>query len=52
MNCDDKWLYILVWNVIVLVGTAYIVFWKKHSGWWFLLAVILLMIPRCASKCI
>lgn len=24
----------------LLAGTAYIVFWKQQSGWWFLLALV------------
>lgn len=32
----------LAWNSLVLLGTAYLVFWRGESGWWFLLAVLLL----------
>jgi hypothetical protein len=34
------------WAVILLLGCSYIVFWKGHSGWWFALAVPL-MITKC-----
>lgn len=30
------------WNGAVLGVTAYAVFWLGHSGWWFLLALLLL----------
>ena len=32
----------LVWNVLVISGCGYAVFYQGHSGWWFLLALILL----------
>ena len=35
-------LAVLASNLIVLGGCAYAVFWLGHSGWWFLLAVLLL----------
>ena len=41
---------ILVWNAFVLVGTTYIVIWLDHSGWWFLLALLLLVSPVRASR--
>lgn len=34
---------LMAWNGIVLGVTAYAVFWLGHSGWWFLLAVFLLV---------
>jgi hypothetical protein len=33
-----RWL----WMFTVLIGTSYIVFWLGYSGWWFLLAVLLM----------
>lgn len=30
-----------VWTVTVISVTTYLVFWKGHSGWWYLLALIL-----------
>ena len=41
---DKVLLYFIstMWNVLVLGVTAYAVFWLGHSGWWFLLAVLLL----------
>lgn len=32
----------MIYNVVVVVGTAYIVFGLGHSGWWWLLAAGLL----------
>lgn len=29
------------WNSIVFGTCAYVVFWLGHSGWWFLLAMII-----------
>ena len=34
-------LYCIVWDVGIMVGCAYIVFWKDQSGWWFLLAIFI-----------
>ena len=34
-------IYILVWEVLILGGCAYLVFWKGASPWWFVLAVLL-----------
>lgn len=31
-----------IYNLLLVVGTAYIVFWLHHSGWWFALTVVLL----------
>jgi len=33
--------YVLVWCMFVIGGTAYVVFWKDQSGWWFALAICL-----------
>ena len=36
-----------------LGGTAYIVFWRGHSGWWFVPAIGLalsLRVPSCAWR--
>jgi len=30
-----------VWDIIVFGFTAYLVFWKGHSGWWFIFAILL-----------
>ena len=38
-------IYILVWEVLILGGCTYLVFWKGASPWWFVLAVLL----SCAS---
>ncbi len=34
-------LYIIVWDVGLLVGCSYLVFWKDASPGWFLLAVFM-----------
>lgn len=34
-------IYIVFWCSLVFGGTGYAVFVLGHSGWWFLLAVIL-----------
>lgn len=39
----------LLWSILVMGVTAYAVFWLDHSGWWFLLA-ILLCIRDCSTK--
>ena len=31
----------LIWWVFLIAGCSYVVFWLDHSGWWFLLAIIL-----------
>jgi hypothetical protein len=36
-----KHLVMLLWNVFIWGGTAYLVFWKGHSGAWFLLTIII-----------
>lgn len=33
----------LLYNLILLVGTAYVVFGLGFSGWWFLLALVLMV---------
>ena len=30
-----------LFDILLIVGTSYIVFWKNQSGWWFALAIIL-----------
>ena len=32
----------MIYNLILLCGTAYLVGWNGWSGWWFLLTVMLL----------
>lgn len=34
-------IYILIWDVGLIAGCAYLVFYKGESGWWFLLAIFL-----------
>jgi hypothetical protein len=34
-------IYIVIWDFGILAGTAYFVFMKEASGWWFLLAIVL-----------
>jgi hypothetical protein len=35
----------LIWDLALLAGCSYIVFWRGHSAWWFLLAVALMLFP-------
>lgn len=36
------WLIIAaIWDVAVIGITGYLVFWRGHSGWWFVVALIL-----------
>lgn len=32
----------MIYNLILIIGTVYLVGWHNWSGWWFLLTVILL----------
>ena len=32
---------VFLWDVFLIAGTSYLVFWQGHSGWWFVLAIIL-----------
>lgn len=32
----------LAYNAAIIGGCAYLVFWRGHSGWWFLLAMLLM----------
>lgn len=32
---------VLAWYVLIMAGCTYLVFWKDHSGAWYLLAIIL-----------
>ena len=34
-------IYIVCYESLVIGGTAYVVFWLGHSGWWFLLTALL-----------
>lgn len=34
-------IYIVFWDGMIFGGTGYAVFWLNHSGWWFLLALLL-----------
>lgn len=33
---------VLIYNLTILIGTVYLVGWQGWSGWWFLLAALLL----------
>jgi hypothetical protein len=35
-------IYEIFWCCLVLGGCSYIVFWMHYSGWWFVLAIVLL----------
>jgi hypothetical protein len=30
-----------VWDILVFGFTSYEVFWKSHSGWWFVFAILI-----------
>lgn len=32
---------LVAWRFVVLGTCTYLVFWQGHSGWWFLLAIVL-----------
>jgi len=34
--------YVLAWCGFIVGGTAYLVFWRDESGWWFALACLLM----------
>lgn len=36
----------LIYNLIILATTTYIVFWKNQSGIWFILAILLMIFPK------
>ena len=38
-------IYIILWKAMIFGGTGYVVFMLDHSGWWFLLALV---IASCA----
>lgn len=41
-NVLALWLILgTIWDMVVFAACGYIVFWKNHSGWWFLFAVLL-----------
>jgi hypothetical protein len=40
-------IYIILWVALTLGGCGYAVFVRGHSGWWFVLAVIL---ASCAYR--
>ncbi len=31
----------LIWDLAVFGTCTYLVFWRDHSGWWYLLAILL-----------
>lgn len=41
-SSTKAYIYIFLWNLIIITGTSYVVFGLGQSGWWFLLAVCLL----------
>lgn len=34
-----------VWDTLVFGATGYLVFWRGHSGWWFVMAFVLTYSP-------
>ncbi len=45
-----KWFMTLMWDFFLIGGCAYVVFWKGHSPWWFILACCLLCDPDGDNK--
>ena len=41
MNLAAYLLYCILWDCGLLAGCAYVVFCRGHSGWWFVLAIIM-----------
>lgn len=41
---------LLLWRATVLGVCTYLVFWMGHSGWWYLLAVVLYEIEFRTKK--
>ena len=39
----------LIWDLALLAGASYVVFVLNRSGWWFLLAVVLMLFPSSES---
>lgn len=40
------WLILtFIWDVFLIAGTSYLVFWKGVSGWWFVLAIVIGLQP-------
>jgi hypothetical protein len=37
----------LIWCALIIVGCAYLVFWRGHNGWWFALAILLMSGWNC-----
>lgn len=33
---------VAIYNFAIVAGSAYIVFWREQSGWWFLLTLLLM----------
>jgi hypothetical protein len=34
-------IYCIVWDLGIIAGGAYVVFWRGRSGWWLLLALLI-----------
>jgi len=39
-----------LYALAIIAGTAFLVFWRGESGWWFLLALLLLQITPSINK--
>jgi hypothetical protein len=37
----------LVWATLVMGTCTYVVFWLDHSGWWYLLAILIMGCWSC-----
>jgi ABC-type multidrug transport system permease subunit len=50
MNKAIVYGYLLIWNLVVFGSTAYAVFVLDRSGWWFLLALMVMAQPTSAKE--
>ncbi len=45
VSYEFVWITCIIWNIIILAMTTYLVFWKNASGFWFVFAFLLLRFP-------
>jgi membrane protein YdbS with pleckstrin-like domain len=39
----------IAWALLIVCGCAYVVFWRGESGWWWVLAIVLMGAVRCRA---
>lgn len=42
--------FVLIYNLIILGGTTYLVFWKNQTGWLYLLAMLFILSLRIKKE--